>query len=208
MYKPLTILLLTAGSVWAQYKMEPAGPPPSELAPEITALMQKEGTRVLAANGKAVCELWFRSSLPSGPKSAEEGQTFATLPHGAIIGAIRFPEKGSDRRGQSLAAGVYTLRYSLHPMNGDHLGVSPQRDFAVLVPAAEDKVANSTPSFDDLMPMSRKASGAAHPAILSITSSSAEKFPAFAKEGDHDWVLHVKIGESPIAVTVVGKAEG
>ncbi|MSV28269.1 MAG: hypothetical protein EXQ52_05925 [Bryobacterales bacterium] len=208
MYKPLTILLVAAASALAQYKIEPAGTPPGELAPAIAALMQKEGTRVVAANGTAVCELWFRTSLPSGPKSTEEGQTFTALPHGSIIGAIRFPPKSSDRRGQSIAAGVYTLRYGLHPVNGDHLGVSPQRDFAVLVPAADDKDAASTPNFDELMPMSRKASGTPHPAVLSISSSSSGKFPDVAKEGDHDWVLHVKIGDSPVAVTVVGKAEG
>jgi hypothetical protein len=208
MYKPLTILLAAALSAMAQYKIEPAGPPPGELAPAVASLMQKEGTRVVAANGSPVCEVWFRAALPSGPKSTEAEQTFTTLPHGSIIGAIRFPAKGSDRRGQNIAAGVYTLRYSLQPVNGDHLGVSPQRDFAVIVPAADDKDAASTPNYDELMPMSRKASGTPHPAILSLAGSSSEKSPEIAKEGDHDWVLHVKVGNSTLALTVIGKVEG
>ena len=52
---------------------------------------------------------------------------------------IRLPERGADRRGQTIKPGVYTLRYGNYPQNGDHQGVEPQRDFLVLSPVAEDK---------------------------------------------------------------------
>jgi hypothetical protein len=153
-------------------------------------------------------EIWFRTAAPSGPKSAEEGVMLPTVPHGAFLGAIRFPGAAADRRGQNLKPGLYTLRYSLHPVNGDHLGVAPQRDFLVLTPAAEDKDPNATPAFDDLMAMSKKASGTPHPAVLSITTSSNAGAASLVKEGDHDWVVNTKIGDLPVAVIVVGKAEG
>lgn len=202
----LITLFLVGNPVLAQYKSEAAGPPPTELASGVAGALQKEGTKVSGESGPAFCEVWFRSSSPSGPKSTEEGVTLS-IPHGTLLGAIRFPAQGADRRGQTIKAGVYTLRYSLQPLNGDHLGVSPQRDFAVLVPAAEDKDPNATPAFDPLMAMGRKASGTPHPAVLSIWNSSAEKFPSFGKEGEHDWVLNVKIGDMPVAIILVGKAE-
>ncbi|MGH9659422.1 MAG: hypothetical protein ACRD96_12820, partial [Bryobacteraceae bacterium] len=102
----------------------------------------------------------------------------------------------------------YTLRYSHQPVNGDHLGVAPQRDFLVLVPMAEDKDAAATPKFDDLMDLSRKATGTPHPAVLGLAPSTHPKFPDVAKEGDQDWVLHVKIGDMPVGLIVVGKVEG
>jgi hypothetical protein len=34
------------------------------------------------------------------------------------------------------------------------------------------------------------------------------KFPSVAKEGDHDWVLNVKVGDLQIAIIVAGKYEG
>lgn len=202
----LITLFLVGNSIFAQYKSEAAGPPPQGLASGIVGALQKEGIKISADGGSAFCEVWFRTSLTSGAKSSEEGVTLS-IPHGTLLGAIRFPAQGADRRGQTIKSGVYTLRYSLQPLNGDHLGVSPQRDFAVLVPAAEDKDLNATPAFDPLMEMSKKASGTPHPAVLSIWNSSAEKFPSFGKEGDHDWVLNVKIGDIPVAIILVGKAE-
>ena len=207
MLKPLIIIIMAAGAAFPQYKVEPAGPPPSDLAGPISATLQKEGAKIVAGNGTAFGEVWFRSKLPSGPKTTEEGVTLPTIPQGALLGVLRFPGRGSDRRGQTLKPGVYTLRYSLQPVNGDHQGVAPQRDFLVIIPAADDTNPDATPAFDDLMKMSRKASGTPHPAILSMSASSNTTFPEIKKEGDADWVLHAKIGDTPVAVIVVGKAE-
>jgi hypothetical protein len=196
-----------AGSIFAQYKSEPAGSPPSELAPAISQALEQQGTKITGSNG-VFCEVWFRTSLPAGPKSSEESVTLPTIPHGTLLGAIRFPAQGADRRGQPIKPGVYTLRYSLQPLNGDHLGVSPQRDFLVLVPAAEDKDLNATPNFDALMAMSRKASGTPHPAVLSMWGAGASDPAGFAKQGENDWVLTKKIGDTAISVILVGKVEG
>jgi hypothetical protein len=204
----LVALFFTASVALAQYKAEPAGAPPSELPAPFASLLEKTGAKIVGPGGSVFCELWFRTEAPSGSKSTEEGVTLPAIPHGAFMGVIRFPGRGSDRRGQNIKPGVYTLRYSLQPVNGDHLGVAPQRDFLVLVPAAEDKDPKSTPGFDDLMAMSKKASGTPHPAVLSISSSSGDKSPILAKEGDNDWVLKTKIGNLSVALIVVGKAEG
>ena len=100
------------------------------------------------------------------------------------------------------------MRYSQYPVNGDHQGVAPQRDFAVLVRASDDADATSTPGFDALVALSAKASGTPHPAVLSIWSSASDKFPSFAKQGDHDWVLDTKIGDIPVSIILAGKVEG
>jgi len=179
---------MAAGAAFAQYKVEPAGPPPSDLPPAISGILQKDGYKV------------------SG-QSAEEGVTLPTIPQGALLGVLRFPARGSDRRGQPIKPGVYTLRYSLQPVNGDHQGVAPQRDFLVLVPLADDPNPAPVSNIDDLMKMSRKASGTPHPAILSMAASSNATFPELKKEGEADWALHVKIGSTPVEVIVVGKVE-
>jgi hypothetical protein len=124
------------------------------------------------------------------------------------LGVLRFPSAGADRRGQTIKPGVYTLRYGLYPVNGDHQGAAPQRDFAVLTPIAEDKDPNSTPAFDDLMAMSRKASGTPHPAVLSLEPPAAgSSAPSLNKEGEKDWSLSFKLGDTPMAIILVGKAE-
>jgi hypothetical protein len=206
MHRLALSLLLTATAALAQYKSEPAGSPPGDLAPAISQLLQDQGTKIIGSDGAVSCEIWFRKALPSGPKPTDETITLS-VPQGALVGAIRFPAKGADRRGQVIKPGVYTLRYSLIPVNGDHQGAAPQRDFVLLSPAADDKDPNATPDFDALVTMSRKASGTPHPAALSLWAAGASDPMGFAKQGDHDWVLTVKIGDTPVSIILIGKAE-
>jgi hypothetical protein len=188
-----------------QYKSDPAGTPPSELGPAVVSALSSTGTKISKADGSAVMEVWFRKSAPSGPKSNGDPIALPTIPVGAFLGVVKLETKGEDRRGQSLAPGLYTLRYVLMPSNGDHLGAAPQRDFAAFVPAAEDKDPNSTPDLDATVKMSTKASGTAHPAILSLSSGSGST--TFTKEADHDWTLNTKIGDLPVAIILLGKTE-
>jgi hypothetical protein len=198
--------LLAATAAFAQYKSDPAGAPPTELASAISQTLQRQGTKIVGGSGAGVCEIWLRSSMPTGPKPADQTITLS-IPQGALLGVIRFSTQGADRRGQTIKPGVYTLRYSMIPVNGDHQGAAPQRDFVLLTPAADDKDPNTTPDFDALVAMSRKASGTPHPAVLSIWGAGASDPAGFAKQGENDWVLTTKIGDTPISIILIGKAE-
>jgi hypothetical protein len=129
---------------FGQYKAEPAGPPPSEVASSIGAALQKDGIKI-TNGGKPYLEIWLLAGKPVAGK-ADEGQTLSVA-QGALIGVLRFDTKGQDRRGQGIQPGVYTLRYSLIPVNGDHQGAAPQRDFVLMVPAANDKDLSAAPAF-------------------------------------------------------------
>jgi hypothetical protein len=203
-----TLSVLSASVVCGQYKLDTAGAPPGDLAPALAATLQPQGIKVLGPSGSVYCEIWLRSKLPSGPKSSDEAVTLPTIPQGALLGVIRFAVPAQDRRGQALKAGTYTMRYSQYPVNGDHQGVAPQRDFALLAPAANDADPEAAPGFDALVALSTKASGTPHPAVLSIWASSGDKFPSLDKQGDHDWVLDAKVAGQPISFIVAGKVEG
>ena len=190
---------------FGQYKTESAGAPPSDASPAIVAALQKDGIRVTGPKG-SVCEIWLRTTTPSGPKSSEADLTLPTIPHGALLGVIRFPDKGSDRRGTTIKPGVYTLRYSYYPVNGDHQGVAPQRDFVLLTLASTDTDLNATPTFDQLVAMSKKTSGATHPLVLSIWNPDPDFKAGFDKQGDTDWVLQQKLGDTSFAIILVGTA--
>src|SRR5262249_27119070 len=175
------LFIMAAGAAFSQYKLEPAGSPPADLPGAISATLQKDGAKV--SGGGSVCEIWFVSKAPAGPKTTEEAVSLPTIPQGALLGVLRFPGKGSDRRGQTIKPGGYTLRYSLQPVNGDHQGVAPQRDFLVMVPLTDDTSTAPVPGFDDLMKKSRKASGTPHPAILSMAAASGGSSPELKKQG-------------------------
>ena len=198
-------LLAVSAALWGQqYKADKAGPPPGELAPAILQALDKSGFQI-SSNGTAYCEIWLRENLPSGTGSNEPNVTLPHIPPGALVGVIRFDGQGSDRRGQVIQPGVYTLRYGIMPMNGDHQGAAPQRDFLLLTPAAQDRDLNVITSFDALVAMSRKASHTAHPAVLSLRKADTDS-AGFSQQGDTDWVLESKVGDTPVAIIVVGTA--
>ena len=202
------VLLLVAFSALAQdYNMEPVATAAPGLPAAYQAAIQTQGFRVNGASGPW-CEIWLVKSLPVGAKPDDAAISFGVA-QGTLLGMIRFPGKGADRRGQVIPAGVYTLRYSLFPVEGAHSGVAPQRDFALLTPLAADPDPAAKPAFDDLVKMSRKASGTPHPAVLSLeTPPASATAPGVVKEGEHDWTLTVKAGGLTFSIIVVGKAEG
>lgn len=196
--------VLACASVVFGHTAESAGAPPSGIDPAIAAVLQKEGVRIKNGN-KNVMELWFVNATPAGSASSESNVSLTTIPHGSLLGVARFVDKGADRRGQVIKPGVYTLRLSYFPPDGNHQGVSEQRDFLVLSDAATDKDVKATPDFDKLMDMSRKVTGTAHPAVLSTWKVDPANFKAgVAQEGEHDWILQHKLGTTAIAVIVDG----
>jgi len=202
-----TAVLVAALSVSAQdYKLETISTAPPDLPAAYAGVIAAQGYRVVGPKGPW-CEVWFRTAIPQGPKSTDDAIVFS-IAQGTLIGVLRFPAAGSDRRGQPIKPGVYTLRYSDFPVDGAHQGVAPQRDFALLTPIANDPDPNAKPAFDALVAMSTKASGTPHPAVLSMESPSGTNFPSVAKEGDSDQVLNVKAGDLPIGLIVVGKVQG
>jgi hypothetical protein len=211
MFKRLVFLpalsLLTVLALGAQeYKFEAVSAAPAGLPDAFAAVVQPQGARVSGPAG-AWLEVWPAKSV-SAAKSGDASIAFG-IAQGTLLGVLRFPGKGADRRGQVIPAGLYTLRYSLFPVDGAHSGVAPQRDFVLLTPIAADTNPAAKPTFDELVQWSNKASGTPHPAILSIeTPPNGATAPSVVKEGEHDWVLTLKAGDVTLSVIVVGKAEG
>src|ERR1035441_9660118 len=204
---PLIWALFAFSALAQDYKLEPLTTAAPGLPDSYAKAIQTQGVRVVGASG-AWCEVWLAKSLPVGAKPDDAAISFG-IAQGTLLGVIRFPGKGADRRGQVIPPGVYTLRYSLFPVDGAHSGVAPQRDFALLTPLAADPDPAANPAFDDLVKMSRKASGSPHPAVLSLqTPPPGATAPSVAKEGEHDWTLTVKAGDLTFSIIVVGKAEG
>jgi len=205
MIKPV-LLLCCAGLACAQdYKLEAITAAPTGVPAAYASLLDSKGYRVSGPSGPW-CEIWFRKSIPAGAKSSDQSITLP-ITQGTFLGIMRFPGKGADRRDQTLNAGIYTMRYSNYPVDGAHQGVAPQRDFALLTPIGNDPDPNSTPDFDKLVAQS-KTSGTAHAAVFSLEAPSGTSFPALTKEGDHDWVLAVKVGDLPLAIIVAGAYQG
>lgn len=203
------LLLLSAAAT--PQKLEPAGPVTDKAVPEaVRSSLESEGVRV-TLSGEPWCDLWLRKGIPD-EKDRTPGALHGQLAVSTAVGVIRFLAPATDFRGQAIRPGFYTLRYALAPADASHLGVSEYPDFLLVVPAAEDSNPDTRFKFDDLMDLSRKATGTRHPGVLSLTRASGTSFPAVTTNDLGHVVLQVKGrlrsgAEAPIALVVKGHAE-
>jgi hypothetical protein len=194
-------------------------PPPAAIAAAVRGELVSEGFRIQDDRGQTLADVWLRKAIPSsakpsGPKGAIQ---FPFLADGELLGVVRFESEGHDYRDQSIAKGVYTMRFGLQPVNGDHLGVSTFRDYALLLPAAKDQLL-AVPPRKQLEERSAESAGTSHPSVflmLEAPPEAAKSAPLMKHDAEKNtWSvvlalsLHVK-GESivhPVAIVVVGMA--
>lgn len=210
-------VVVSSTSVLAQdsYKIEPMKKaPPAALAADLRAVLSEEGFRVLNGAGKTHAEFWLRkntpaSEKPSGPKGAVQ---YPFLTAGELLGALEYFEEGHDYRDQSIAKGVYTVRYGLQPVNGDHLGVSVFRDYVLLLPSSKDTTLEVLAK-KPLEERSAESAGTSHPAVFLLVAPPANtKAPAIVRDEEKDtWGAVVPLqlqikgtqGTTPIDVQVI-----
>lgn len=139
----IALAALPAVAAAQEYKIEAIKEgPPANLAGPIKDVLGAQGYRVIDDQGKPYAELWLRKAIPASakPGGPQGAVLYPFLAEGALLGVLRYLDEGHDYRNQAIAKGVYTLRYGLQPVNGDHLGVSTYRDYALVVPASKDQV--------------------------------------------------------------------
>jgi hypothetical protein len=193
--------------------------PPSSISPEILhGLDGNQAFRIQDQQGSDFARIWLRkatpgSEKPGGPKGVIQ---FPFLADGELLGVLEFAKEGHDYRDQPVTKGVYTMRYGLQPVNGDHLGVSPYRDYILLLPASKDK-AVAAPTRKQLEERSAEAAGTSHPAsfLLLMAPAGAKPEPAMIHDTEKDtWgvilPLRLQVKENgepmvyPVQLVVVG----
>ena len=208
------LLFTISASAQDTYTVQPLDTAlPEGLSAAIKADMAPSGgAKVIDGAGKTLAEIWVRKAVPATarPSGAKGTIQFPVLAEGELLGAIRFVSEGHDYRDQTIPPGVYTFRYGIQPVNGDHLGVSPNRDYALLIPAAKDA---------DLAPLAKKpletrsaeAAGSSHPGVFILLAASGEATapPTIARdEAKNTWgavltlPLTVKGDSNPAAIRV------
>lgn len=190
----LPALLLLAPLAGAQ--------PPDELA----APVRRALAAAVELDGGALVRLWPAAEAPTGDAASGLGIAFPNLTTGGLLGAVEVEGGWEDYKAQGISAGVYTLRYAVEPEDGYHLGVSLYRDFALLVPAADDP-APAPWDEAELIAAATGAAGTNHPAVLAL-------WPADGREPgerfDNDLgqpTVAVAVGEETVGVVLEGTGE-
>jgi hypothetical protein len=178
------VIAAAAGVLAQGSKLENIGAFSDASASEaVRASLDSKGYRVTAANGDVICDLWLRASLPAAEKKDVSGAIYTTIGESALVGVVVFAKPANDFRGQGIKPGAYTLRYALHPSDGNHMGISPYRDFLLLVPVGADQDVNSKFKFEELSKLSARAAGTNHPTPFSLVAADTQKnFPGVCCE--------------------------
>jgi hypothetical protein len=209
----LAALLLTLGTrpvVGQDLAVKPGGTPlPAELSEPIRTVLAEPSIAV--TRGDATLEFWWAKQLPARAGASGE-PSWASIADGAVVGALRIDKPFADIRGMSVKPGVYTLRYALQPQDGDHMGVSPFREFLLVAPAALDTSAEPA-GHKGAVALARKTLGKSHPASLSLDPPAAAGEPGtvVTNEAGHKAVI-VRVpvaggGQLTFGLILVGKIE-
>jgi len=182
-------------------------PPPGSVATDVRSAMNGQGFRIQDDQGRTLADIWLRKAVPStgkpaGPKGAVQ---FPFLAEGELLGLLQFATEGHDYRDQPIAKGAYTMRYGLHPINGDHLGVSTYRDYSLLLPASKDR-SLALPSRKQLEERSADSAGTSHPAVFLLLTAPPDA-PKPAPSMIHDAEMNTWSVILPLNLQCNGKGE-
>jgi hypothetical protein len=192
----LVLAFCAATQVSAQgYKIESAAVAvPAELSAAVRDTLSPQALRVSGPSG-VICEIWLRKTVPGQAATQNLGVIYTQVQEGTLIAAIRFAADLKDYRRQNVKAGVYTLRYALSPVNGNHQGVAPQRDFLLTIPAAADQDPANV-SAAQAIELSKKSTSTNHASVWSLMpgDGSAGAAPAVSHDSDADlWIAQFSI---------------
>lgn len=217
----LAVALLAALPAFAQgdYKGEAlSSPAPADVPKALQDALQAQGARLLDAQGKPLGEIWLAKAIAGQASSGSGDVIYGSIAQGAFVGVLHYPGSGSDFRGQSIKSGYYSLRYDLIPQDGNHMGVSQYRDFLLLVPVAQDTDPTKPLKFEDVVKLSRAASGTGHPSVLSLdpADSAPGSLPGAFKDDSGNWAIAAKTQvqaggatkDLTMAIVLVGKYQG
>jgi hypothetical protein len=209
----LALFVLTTSSVCSAQagKVEKSGPLTDSSVPEaVRKALEPTGYRVALDDGSVACDIWLRQSVPSQAKKETPGVLYPQLAQSTLLGVISFPQASTDYKGEPIKAGVYTLRYELLPNDGNHLGVAPNRDFVLLIPAAADTDPDAKYNYNQLLDLSRQATRTQHPGPLSMVDAASGTEPSVSQNEDGNWVFSatLKVGSAdlPFGLIVRGSA--
>ena len=165
----LTLLCLTAAALSAADRIGPLSA--AGASDDLKKAVEDKGYVVALDDGWSA-NFWFARSLATAG-DGPAGALYPDLANGEFVGVVSFAKEASDFRGQTVAAGTYTLRYQYIPQDANHMGVSPNPDFLLAIPVASDTSPEDNLPLKRLVMLSAKSTGTPHPAVFAMAPAGA-----------------------------------
>lgn len=185
-------IVLLSGIALAQQKVERIALPTRGLPEAILHDVEEKGYRLTLDHGW-IADFWPTEQLLETEKTVA-GALYPKIEPSAFVGIIVLHQDMPDYRGQTIRAGAYTLRYELLPQDGNHLGVSPNPDFLLAIPANDDPNPVQPWVLKHVVAMSSKSTGTNHPAVIALENAGE---PGTMTKSDQGAVFSVAIPTGP-----------
>jgi hypothetical protein len=204
------LVLASAAALAADSKVEKVTRPQgSTVSDKIWQVLDPDGYRIVLDDGP-LCEIWLRKSVPASSGKATQDALFPQLAPSTLVGVIHFLKGSTDYKGDPIKPGFYTMRYELLPADGNHLGVAPNPDFVLILPPSADADPDAQLKFQEMVALSRKATGGSHPGPLNLVQAD-KTLPGISKDDQDHWIfstnLSLSTGEQlPLGFVVKGTA--
>jgi len=185
----LAFLLSVAPLQADEYSLEKfdQAPPTDKLAKPVAATLEESGIAVKRSEESTLCNIWLCKTWDVKDGFKPTLQVLYPFKLGQLIGVVEYKRRAADFRDQTIDKGVYTIRYTQQPVDGNHVGTSPTQDFFVLLKAEDDKTADILP-YEKLVELSAAAAESNHPAILPLKmKQSKAEAPSIRHVEDDDW---------------------
>lgn len=177
----ILLLSIVVGPIATAQKVERIGGP-TGIAEALQQAVENKGYRV-TLDGSWQAEFWFAKTLKVETKDVA-GALYPELTNGEFVGVVTFSRAITDYRGQNIPAGSYTLRYQMLPQDGNHMGVAPNPDFLLVIPAASDFSPEATYPSKKLIVLSAKSTGTSHPAVIAMENAGEPSTITKNEHGD------------------------
>ncbi len=116
-------------------------------------------------------EFWFAKEIPLRGFADTTQKTMDKINEISLLGvAIVYENKAdyTDFREDPIDPGLYIMRLSLQPQDGNHLGTSPFDTFAILIPYQKDAEVVEFMDPEVMVEIASEDTPAEHPPILSL----------------------------------------
>lgn len=182
---------------------------PEGLPAVLAGRLETPGAEVIL-DGTPLARFWFCKDWSWAPTpSTELGVNFGKIEVGSLVGVVQFLQDWKDYKENLVSAGVYTLRYQVMPADGNHMGVSPYRDYFLLVPAGKDASPEKAYAYEELIDLSVEATGVPHPGVMALYPiwDDVSAVPAMLKNEMEQWSLVIRRDDLVIGIVVEGHGE-
>jgi hypothetical protein len=183
--------------------------PPEELADVVKDGLEHKSYQLSDGDGMFF-EIWLAKEIKVGEEKETIKKTLDTVDSISLLGAmIVHKEERYDFREDPMDLGLYVLRLSLQPQDGNHMGTAPFDTFAILIPHEMDKMVLELMDHDEMVDIASEPTAAEHPPILSMQpmDSNEGEFPRLGEHDEEEWFfmclqLPGKAGDKEVKIPV------